>query len=138
MSNSIMKPNYFMSEENIKSLYSGEYIYLVDGKCSNCGECCSNFLALTESEIRKIKRYIKAHNIKPHIKKAPTVEKVIDAMCPFRNDKDKKCDIYSIRPLICREYRCDAFKMGWEFDVSKLHGASVKLVSMRQEFFGIE
>ena len=35
-----------------------------DGKCSSCGQCCSNLLPLSNNEIRKIKEYIKKHGIK--------------------------------------------------------------------------
>ena len=35
-----------------------------DGKCSCCGECCSDMLPLSDAEIIKIKKYIKKNNIK--------------------------------------------------------------------------
>ena len=41
------------------------YDFTDNGKCSNCGSCCTCNLPLTEQEIVIIKRYIKQHNIKP-------------------------------------------------------------------------
>ena len=35
-----------------------------DGKCSNCGQCCSDLLPLSEKEVRAIKKYISEHHIK--------------------------------------------------------------------------
>ena len=35
----------------------------VDGRCSNCGECCSNFLPINYQEVVRIKKYIKEKNI---------------------------------------------------------------------------
>lgn len=29
-----------------------------------------------------------------------------DLSCPFRNEHTKQCDVYSVRPLICKEYIC--------------------------------
>lgn len=26
--------------------------------------------------------------------------------CPFRNEHTKQCDVYPVRPLICKEYIC--------------------------------
>lgn len=61
-------------------------------KCTNCGQCCG-VIPATEAEIEEIKRYIKEHDIKAR-KQGIT--------CPFRNEKEKKCDIYPARPVICR------------------------------------
>ena len=38
--------------------------FTVEGKCSNCGKCCSNTLPLSAGEVKTIKNYIKKHNIK--------------------------------------------------------------------------
>lgn len=38
--------------------------FTFNGKCSNCGQCCSNLLPLSDSEVKRIKQYIKKHNIK--------------------------------------------------------------------------
>ena len=72
-----------------------------NGKCSSCGECCSDTLPLTVEEINKIKEYIRQHKI-PELNKETGNFK-----CPFRNDIMKRCNIYSVRPYICQIYKCD-------------------------------
>lgn len=76
------------------------------GKCSGCGNCCSNYLPLTADDIHRIKRYIQRHRIKPvnHVI-ACAAERGIDGVCPFR-DEDKGCLIYDVRPAICKIYNC--------------------------------
>ena len=85
--------------------------FTVDGKCSNCGACCANLLHLTENE------------------------KPVDMTCHFRSDSERKCLIYSVRPLICRRFQCNRTPAqviaGGEF----FHSTQ-KLVDMREEFFG--
>ena len=104
----------------------------IDGKCSNCGECCSNLLPLSEKEIKKIKAYIKKHGIKEQRHNAMMG---VDMTCPFRDDVNKKCLIYEIRPAICRQFQCNHTKediLKWKIDYHKIN----KVVLMRNEFFG--
>lgn len=61
-------------------------------KCTNCGRCCG-LVPASQKEIAEIRQYIKKHGIIPE-KQGIT--------CPFRNEKEKKCDIYPVRPIICR------------------------------------
>lgn len=80
--------------------------HCVDGKCINCGECCSLDVALNKNEYRKLRNLIKEKHI----------EKYYDMLrngyfkdeCPFRIDG--KCDIYNSpsKPSICKIYICDA------------------------------
>lgn len=83
--------------------------YCKDGKCSECGECCTRNLALNTYEINTIKAYIKKHNIQQqkHVVNV-YAEKMFDAVCPFLDDtkSNHKCTIYPVRPLICREFIC--------------------------------
>ena len=82
----------------------GVYNFTKDGKCVSCGNCCTAILPVTKEELKAIKRYIKRKHIKPvvHPRKAD-----IDLTCPFRNDAEKKCNIYEVRPTICRDFKCD-------------------------------
>lgn len=103
-----------------------------DGKCSNCGQCCSNFLPLSETEIKRIKAYIKKHNIK---EQRHNVMVGVDMTCPFRDERNSKCLIYEIRPVICREFMCNhthADIMKAKLDIHKIN----RPVFMRAEFFG--
>ena len=60
-----------------------------------------------------------------------------DFTCPFRNNADRKCMIYSVRPAICRDFRCDKPRKQIEADKAKYHGLYAPR-SMRQTFFGLE
>ena len=102
------------------------------GKCSNCGQCCSNLLPLSDMEIKQIKQYVKKHNIK---EQRHNVMVGVDMTCPFRDDANKKCLIYEIRPKICRQFMCNHTKediMAWKRDFHKKFNP----VFMRNEFFG--
>ena len=103
-----------------------------DGKCSNCGQCCSNLLPLSEAEIKRIKAYIKKHGIK---EQRHNVMVGVDMTCPFRDERNKKCLIYEIRPAICREFMCNhthADILKAKLDFHNINQA----VFMRAEFFG--
>ena len=77
----------------------------INGMCSNCGECCSDILPLSTREITKIDMYIKK---KAHLYEIRNNhEAQNEAICPFRNDRQKKCDIYEVRPYICQAFKCD-------------------------------
>lgn len=109
--------------------------FTVDGKCSNCGACCANLLHLTENEKAVIYRYIQKHQIREQKHRYPTSDNPVDMTCPFRSDSERKCLIYSVRPLICRRFQCNRTPTqviaGGEF----FHRTQ-KLVDMREEFFG--
>ena len=51
-------------DQAIADMKAGVNDFTVDGKCSNCGQCCSNYLPVGKREIENIKRYIKKHNVK--------------------------------------------------------------------------
>lgn len=106
----------------------------ISGKCSNCGECCSDFLPISDQDIKRIHRYIKANNVKEKHANI-VVQSGIDFTCPFRDNINKVCTIYDVRPSICREFKCD-------YTVEKISSKKdffnhkYAIVSMRQEFFG--
>jgi Fe-S-cluster containining protein len=101
------------------------------GKCSNCGQCCSNCLPLSDYEVKRIKAYIKKHKIKEQRHNAMVGT---DMTCPFRDEANKKCLIYEIRPAICRQFMCNHTKediLNWKIDFHK----KFNVVFMRKEFF---
>ncbi len=103
-----------------------------NGKCSNCGQCCSNLLPLSDNEVKRIKEYIKKHNIKEQRHNAMVG---VDMTCPFRSEATRKCLIYEIRPEICRQFMCNHTKediMAWKLDFHKKFNP----VFMRNEFYG--
>ena len=78
----------------------------IDGKCSGCGECCVDLLPVTPAEIRRIREYVRKHDIKEH-RQAPFFDpNATDLSCPFRNQQTKKCEVYPARPYICRTFTC--------------------------------
>lgn len=105
--------------------------FTVNDKCSNCGQCCSNLLPMSEKEVKNIKAYIKAHNIKEQRHNAM---QGVDMTCPFRDEKNKKCLIYAVRPQICRRFMCNATMEKINADKMYLHGIN-RVVFMRSEFF---
>lgn len=62
-------------------------------KCTNCGECCGP-VPISEKEYERIFDYCIENNIKPLLK--------LDYSCEFRDEKQKKCLIYPVRPDICK------------------------------------
>jgi len=107
----------------------------INGKCSNCGECCSDLLPLTDAEVWQIKRYAKAHNLKEH-RQAPFFDpKAADLTCPFRNEQIKRCEVYAVRPLICREFICTKSLQQAHHDRNLVH-ESCSARSLRYEMFG--
>lgn len=73
----------------------------VGGKCSKCGECCSNFLPISQEELDIIQRYVIKNNIKPQTEVLVMENRL---SCPYWNHK---CLIYEVRPLICKEFYCN-------------------------------
>ena len=107
----------------------------IDGKCSNCGECCADLLPLTDGEVRKIKHYVKAHKLQEH-RKAPFYDlAAVDLTCPFRNEQTKRCDIYEVRPLICRAFICTKSLQDARNDRDLIH-ESRQVHSLRLDIFG--
>lgn len=107
-----------------------------NGRCSSCGECCSNMLPLSDIEKKRIHLYIKANDIKEQRHVYPTVNPVFDMTCPFRDELNRKCLIYSIRPEICRRFICNRPEKA-ERDKVELY-AHRAATMMRQEFYGSE
>lgn len=123
----------------IKNMEHGVYDFTKDGKCSQCGACCSDLLAISESEYRRIKRFIKKHNIKEQKHIAPAVlaeQPKFDLTCPFLNEnkKTEKCAIYQVRPAICRCFVCNDPQGARNHP--ELYEEERVPVSMRETFFG--
>ena len=112
--------------------------FFKDDKCSGCGNCCGRFLPLSNKEINQIKSYIKGHSIHQNLHSINVLNtKVLDYTCPFLNDSktDRKCEIYPVRPLICREFTCRKFMQGYTPSKEMLKDFRRK-VDMTETFFG--
>lgn len=121
--------------EMLADMESGVMDFTVDGKCSNCGQCCSNILPISQKEIKNIRRYIAKHGIEEQICRYPTSVAPMDLTCPFRDDSHKKCLIYEVRPAICRDFQCDKPRKKIYADKAMYHG-KYDPVDMRAEFYG--
>lgn len=73
----------------------------VCGQCSKCGECCSNILPVSQGEVNEIQKYVIKNNIKPQTQMLVMQNRLA---CPYYDGK--KCLIYEVRPLICKEFYC--------------------------------
>ena len=71
------------------------------GKCSKCGECCTNLLPVCQEEIDIIQKYVIKNKIRPQ-KQMLVMRNTLT--CPYYDGK--KCLIYEVRPLICKEFYC--------------------------------
>lgn len=117
---------------------SAVHDYFENGECSKCGNCCGRFLPLSTKEINQIKAYIKKHSIKQNFHSINVLnQKVMDYTCPFLNDSktDDKCEIYPVRPLICKEFTCRSFIEGYKPSKEMVSTYRPK-VDMVETFFG--
>lgn len=111
------------------------YNHCKDGKCSQCGNCCSNFLPMSDKEIKIIHRYIQKNNITESKHLLPVASKFVDMLCPFLDNRKtcKKCRIYPVRPKICKAFICDNKTRAKEDRNLITH--TRKIVNVREEFF---
>lgn len=124
-------------EQMQKEFQNGTYNLTQNGKCTGCGNCCSNLLPMTDEEIEVIRKYIKRFHIKEQKINLPLAEPMLDLMCPFLDNSKKceKCTIYEVRPHICRQFSCDP-KQRPQLDLS--YGLKALVRDVRNTFFGSE
>ena len=88
----------------LKTVFSGN-VKITDnsicGQCSKCGECCTNFLPVTQKEVEAMQDYVIANKIRPQKQMLVMQNRLT---CPYYDGK--KCLIYEVRPLICKEFYC--------------------------------
>jgi hypothetical protein len=85
--------------------------------CRNCGTCCGDNVPITQNERMIIEDFVKT--LTPETLKFLRITKLIVqearnnkklrlkwrkhfTRCQFRDEVNKKCVIYSVRPMICR------------------------------------
>lgn len=104
-----------------------------DGKCSGCGNCCSNLLPMSRKEVATIHRYIKKHRVEECVHLPPTKESVHDMTCPFRDNGKSICTVYEVRPEICKQFICDSEKRVKHN--RELLKQTRNIINVRSEFF---
>ena len=82
-----------------KGMADNIYNFCKDGKCSQCGNCCSNLLPMSRKEVEVIHRYIRKNHIQECKHLLPTAKQPYDMTCPFL-DTGKSCEK-------CRNNRID-------------------------------
>lgn len=117
----------------IDKMNSGVYDFTDDGKCTQCGACCSRYLPMTQKEADVIHRFVKKHDIKEFKHLFPVSNDTFDMTCPFMDDskQKEKCRIYSVRPEICKQFICSKEKKPFNG-----HWQQYSIVDVRSEFFG--
>lgn len=120
-------------QDTLKCMENGTYDFTKDDKCSGCGQCCSNILPMTQTEIDTIRRYIKRANVREQKHFVPSANPMVDLTCPFLDTSKsaEKCTIYPVRPRVCRDFICNP-KQRKEPKVT----GDLKCVFVREEFFG--
>ena len=124
-------------ERLIKNMENGVYDFTENGKCTQCGSCCSNVLPMTQEEVKTIKHYIKRNKIKECKRSFPTTKDTIDLVCPFldTSKETEKCRIYAVRPKICRDFICDPKQRKVP---DREYAEKCYIVFLRETFFGKE
>lgn len=77
----------------------------INNQCSHCGQCCGMFIPFTNKEIEEIKKYVKKHNIKPVTDRE--TPNGFEARCCFYDKVNRKCNIYPVRPYVCKDFMCN-------------------------------
>ena len=119
----------------MRDIESGVTDLTDNGNCTGCGECCTCLLPVSDTELNRIRRYVKSNHIKPQPVGAVYAKPMLDLTCPFlRKDVSKdRCMIYPVRPDICAKFKCSNTRNGmrYEGDLS-----NKRLVNIREEFEG--
>lgn len=108
----------------------------IDDKCSSCGECCTDLLPLNDAEVKRIKSYAERHNLKENRHNLFWDKNATDLTCPFRNNKLNICEVYPVRPVICREFICSKSLEQAKADRDSVISQSRSIRSLRYEVFG--
>lgn len=111
----------------------GKVIDMKNPNCSNCNQCCSIGTPLSESDYKRIKKYItkdKQGKIAMREAKARldkyTKKGIVYLLCPFSNN-NRRCSIYKVRPEICKEFHCDS-EIHANFNKEEFHKNKYKLI----------
>ena len=72
------------------------------GQCSKCGQCCTDFIPLTQEEIVRIKAYMNIHHVERNYCTDEHGNYLL--LCPFLSEQG--CQIYPVRPKVCQGFCC--------------------------------
>lgn len=66
--------------------------------CQNCGDCCGP-LPIGDKEFAAIADYVAQHPDAQMVAEQPKSEPLV---CIYRDEQNRRCSVYPVRPLICR------------------------------------
>lgn len=100
--------------------------------CTNCGNCCTSRVRMTQGEIEEIKQYIIDNDIQESIyRKDGRLENV----CPFRDVANQRCNIYEVRPEVCQRFECWTSGLGLEGHVERILETSSPNCNTHEVFY---
>lgn len=119
-----------------------------------CNECCTDDFKITVSEFFTILNYLKISCTNEQIDKIISLAKykiatinrdessgeITISKCLFIKDTDGSCDIYEVRPIICRKYgyytnaHCDKISSNEQAAKALMNNSSVDTVNERLIF----
>lgn len=68
-------------------------------RCINCGDCCG----IVPASIEEVDKILAVLVESPELLQSVIVRQANSfEICPFRNEEQTRCDVYDVRPLICR------------------------------------
>ena len=107
-----------------------------NGKCSNCGNCCTRILPMSIIDILSIESYVEKNKLKEnhHPNYYLLNNKQADLTCPFRNWDKGICEIYHLRPEICRRFICNQDPGVIKKNRDSLNGR-LPIIDTRERFF---
>ena len=85
-------------EQARKDFEHGVYNMTDNGKCTGCGNCCSNILPMTDKEIEVIRRYIKKNHIKERKQCIEEMAELAQAINKFWR-KQLKCGLFTVEEI---------------------------------------
>jgi len=111
--------NLYTAGISVSSIYAGAS--LQDELCERCGECCRvcNPIHFSKPEMKKLAAFLKLSV--PQLQQKYQFQKdsrgeswySLQKPCPFLN-KDNLCDVYKVRPNVCKIYPIERIKQIYE------------------------
>lgn len=90
---------YVLSQSGDSAVNLGRFEYVYVGDDNKIKAVCGQ-------RVIRLGDYDKKHHLKEHRLPAGAALESVDLTCPFRNETTKRCEVYPVRPLICRAFIC--------------------------------
>ena len=90
---------YVLSQDGTSAINLSQFEYVYIGEDNR-------IKAVNGQKMIRLGDYAKKHQLKEHRLPAGAALESVDLTCPFRNETTKRCEVYPVRPLICRAFIC--------------------------------